>query len=84
MPERPVHSIDRPIRAPDLETLSRQQMAAWLNIGVDAFDAFAAKEGIRPKKLGPKTIRYTWMDAVFLAYAMGRKADLETESGGGK
>ncbi len=79
MPERVVRSIDRTVRAPDLETLSRHQMAEWLNIGVDAFDAFAEKEGIIPRRLGAKTVRFTWMDAVFLAYALARKTDTEAD-----
>lgn len=49
-------------------------MAEWLNIGIDAFDALAEREGILPMKLGTKTLRYTWMDAVALAHIAARKA----------
>ncbi len=85
--EKVIKPIDRPVRAPDLEWLTRHQMADWLNIGVDAFDALAEREGLLPIPLGPKTRRYTWMDAVALAHIVTRKAATEqsnTPKGSGK
>ncbi len=59
--------MERRIDAPDKVWLTRKQAAAWLNIGVDAFDQLLETLGLDAIDCGPRTKRYSWV----LVYALG-------------
>jgi hypothetical protein len=71
-----VPSVRRVLYGPALEWLDRGQLAAWLNIGPEVLDEMIRKGDVfRGVRLGRRTVRWHWRDAVAISIAFGWRHD---------